>query len=68
MTDAECDLLIEISNKPGRRMMLRDIKAKDRKTAEALRSNGFLVAFVGEWVAVTDAGYDASILHCAHNF
>lgn len=68
MTNEECDLLCDIASKPGRRIMINDIPADRRDIAKRLRSSGFLVAFVGDWMALTDGGYEAMIRHCAGNF
>jgi hypothetical protein len=71
MTNAECDLLIAISERPGRRMMVDDIKklrGVDWRLLPSLIRENYLIFFHGGWVALTDAGYDSTIAHCAHNF
>lgn len=70
MTNDDCDLLIAVSARPGRRMMVADLKKArlDIRRIPSLVTDNFLVYFEGGWVAVTDGGYDAMIKHCAHNF
>lgn len=72
MTNEECDVLIAVSAERGRRMMLSDMTPRNRKLAERIvadpKHQNHLIAFIGGWVALTDAGYDAMVSHCAHNF
>ncbi len=69
MTNEECDVLIAVSAEPQRRMMLSDMTPRNRKIAGRIAAEQrHLIAFVGGWVALTDAGYDAMLAHCAHNF
>lgn len=69
MSNEECDVLIAVSAELGRRMMLKDMTPRNRKIAERIvASTNHLIAFIGGWVALSDAGYDAMILHCGENF
>lgn len=69
MTNEECDVLIAVSAEPGRRMMLEDMTPRNRKIAGRISAEAkHLIGFMGGWVALTDAGYDAMILHCGENF
>lgn len=70
MTNDDCDVLVIVAAAPGRRMVVADLKkAKcDYRLIPRLVSDKHLVYFDGGWVALTDGGYDAMILHCAHNF
>lgn len=70
MTNDDCDLLIAVSARPGRRMMVDDLKKTrhDWRRIPSLVSDKHLVFFEGGWVALTDGGYAAMIKHCAHNF
>jgi hypothetical protein len=71
MTNDECDVLIAVSNQPGRRMMVNKLKrlhGVNWRVVPALIRDRHLIHFEGGWVAVTDAGYEASVLHAAKNF
>lgn len=70
MTNDMCDILCAVSEKPGRRMMVSELKTTQLLVSAlpSLLREGHLVYFYGGWVAVTDRGYDAMILHCAENF
>ena len=69
MSNEECDVLIAVSAEPGRRMMLSEMTPRNREIAEHIvATTNHLIAFHGGWVALTDAGYDAMTMHCAHNF
>ena len=69
MTNEECDVLIAVSAEPGRRMLLADMTPRNRKLAiKMAASTSYLILFIGDWVALSDGGYDAMVMHCAKNF
>lgn len=70
MTNDECDVLIAVSERPGRRVMVADLKKTrlDYRLLPSLIREKHLIHFEGGWVALTDGGYSAMIKHCAHNF
>ena len=70
MTNDECDIMLVVAARPGRRILVSDLK-KTRADARLLPSlirEKHLLYFEGGWVAMTDGGYDTMTRHCARNF